>query len=151
MRYRSTLMVLFLAGCTSTTELSNQSTFNELLGARLETQRVTYIYSFNENDELSLWNHTYKYSKADSDGRIQKFEEKPKETCGIGSKLQVKSVTKDSRFDNPVTINAHIEITCNGNDYSTVYLWGFYPKIHKAPWESPVYEPQNIEHVTNMP
>ena len=131
---------ILVASCTFTNNLSNRAFFEPIVGRSFETRRVTYIYDFDQRGEVELWNHTYKYTVSDDIGNFWDLEEDPLAVCESGSPVQIDSVKKISRFDNPVVVKAFGTIECGAAKYEFSYLWGFYPHVHDAPWESETYK-----------
>ena len=133
---RAALFVsMSLGACTSTTDLSKHSMFQEQIGVELSTRRDTYIYKF-PHARQSLWDHVYEFATYDSAGNRVMHREPPKATCPTGSAITLSRVQRHQRFDNPNVIEALGTIRCDDSDLEFRYVWGIYPTIHPAPWES---------------
>jgi len=105
--------------------------------------RVIYLYDFNGDGELEVWNHTYKYQQTDVSGVTKNFETAPLAVLPIGTELELKEVSRTNKFDSsPDAIYVLGKLLHDNEHRKFVYLWGIRNTIGYAPWESATFNPR---------
>jgi hypothetical protein len=134
-------------GCAWNQNLSERELFRPIIGQRLITQRVTYIYRHKAIGPYELWDSPHKYGEVSRSGAITWIKEEPIYVIPIGSNITIDKVIRENSIDNSPAIEARGTLQFEGKDIPITYLWGLKDQIQKAPWESPAFDAQDTRSI----
>jgi|GEM_PF-1003870 len=139
-----------LSGCVWNRNLSQRELFRPIIGQKLVTQRVTYIYSHKAIGPYELWDCPHEYGQVNRTGAITWIQEKPIYVIPVGTTLTISKVIRENSIDNPPAIQARGILRFEGKDIPITYLWGLNDQIKKAPWESPKFNAQETRSIRSI-
>jgi hypothetical protein len=136
-------MLPLIASCAQIANISNRQCVPIRTPSTVVTLRTTYLYRFEHEGGLQLWDALYQSFKGGS--KIETVEA-PLTELPPGTKLKINNVARESSFDgvgNP-SIKVYGEVDLDGRTQVFRYLWGINNTINDAPWESADTNPGNV-------
>ncbi len=142
-------LAIGILGCTQAQDITGASCVPEGVPGTVTLKREAYLYKFDGEPQISLWDARYRYGKADSTGQMQIYSPEPLKVLPIGTQITIQRVRRVTGFDGPwdaIELSGLVRID---EEYSFKYVWGVSNKIHSAPWEEAVYRPSDIDRVVD--
>ena len=149
MRSALLIILLLLAGCARIQNITKAECLPTSFPSEEVLKRQAYLYKFEDETEISLWNHPYRYgSGVDASGQMQMHAPPPLKKLPIGTQLTITKITRESHFDgSPNSIYARGIAHIDQEQLHFLYVWGIRNRIQYAPWEKDTYNSSDFSRV----
>ncbi len=139
-------LVCLHSGCASIQDLTRAKCLPAGVPGTVVLKREAYLYQFQNEKEISLWDSQYRYgSGVDDSGKMLMHSPPPLMVLPSGTQLTIERFTRESHFDNsPNAIYVRGVVHSGSQDIRFRYLWGINNSIHHAPWETETYDPRDF-------
>lgn len=141
------VMTLWTSACTSVRDISNRECVPLATPIEVTTLRPTFLYNYDRDGELELWDHLYKYKIG---GDPELIIDAPLMELPPGTRIRIDRVTRETGFDGPWDAIIVYGVIDTGGSWERVqYVWGVGNKIKRAPWETSNHEPRRFDRTVD--